>query len=903
MRFSLSMLARLAVCAALVLSAASVRGAEPFTAEHYQKLLERLARGDKALEPLQKLPAGQVPEQAKDQRVVLLPDVLFFGNANYGFPQGARFLVGRVVVVNLTPRAIDLKREGITLEVDGKPQPMVDVSPNVRFQSFDVGGQRAIQMQQVELPKELPIPSGGMAAPWVYFGDLPNGSQVPKLALQVKAGEQTWSLDVNASQKRLLALDVARIGPRGCLALLKIGGELNSINIGALVDELDKLSIQKVGRVVIEWVEGSQRPDYQLLSWLQQAAMTAGRGQEQQQSAFPTLPASIRELHLARIPGADGNPQTNFGYNPGAPVRLHATESQAVRSALKTAFESLPRPELLQSIAQGPVLVRAAALATGAGRLPPEHLNVILKYADDPDPQLQEAALAALRHFGDRTAIDKLVEYARKNVEPLSATAVASLAASRYRAAHEALLAILRNEPPEAKKMIVGVLAQHPRPIWGDVLYEYIQEPRAGLNQQALLALQQVGHPKLVEVLTAALRGDDAPLREQAFAILLTRNDDESERAALEYTLEKLETQPPDGHMLQLLTRVKDPRAVPLLLAQLDKTKDRTSLIQPLMTIGDQTVIDQLLARYKKFQPHEQVQVLQTLQRFKTPQFRELARDALLSSDASLVNVAAQGLVEDGGDAAVDLLVQALDKTAHEQSWNYLANALAMAATPAARAALIKMRDSNNPRKRAHGVSGLQQLRQRSPAYQYIYQGQAYTQQKQWKQALENYDVAIQLDPELPEAYVGRGDCYIRQSKFAEATKNYAKALELDPFNAQALTGVCIGMVVDGKLEGGIKKLEAARERFPNDNLFSYNAACVYGRAVEYLQKHPEAADRDKQVAEHTKQALKDLTRAVRQGFRQFDWMVEDPDLKPFREIPEFKELPQKADQLQNEPM
>jgi tetratricopeptide (TPR) repeat protein len=162
---------------------------------------------------------------------------------------------------------------------------------------------------------------------------------------------------------------------------------------------------------------------------------------------------------------------------------------------------------------------------------------------------------------------------------------------------------------------------------------------------------------------------------------------------------------------------------------------------------------------------------------------------------------------------------------------------------------------------------------------------------KEWKAALENYGKAIEVDPDFTEAYVGRADCYVRQGKYPDAGKDYGKALQLDPFSSPATTGVCIVMAIDGKYAEAIAKLEAAREKFPRDNMFAYNSACVYGRAIEYLQAHPDVADREKLLAQYTEVALADLKRSVQLGFRDLKWMREDPDLKSLHHESEFQKL------------
>jgi len=521
---------------------------------------------------------------------------------------------------------------------------------------------------------------------------------------------------------------------------------------------------------------------------------------------------------------------------------------------------------------------------------------VLLKLADDNDPLIQQAALAALSHFGEPAAIEKLVACVKQNAAPLSETAIASLAGSRFSAAHDALLQLLNNEEPESKKNIVKILARYPRPVWSETIYQFVQDKRAGLNTEALAALVEIGHPQLLAVLSDVLRGNDPSFKQQAFNILVNRTDRESEEIAVAYLLEEIKTKPATPPMLALLNRVKDKRALPLLLAHFDASPNKTNLIQTLGLIGDQETATQLVEKYPRVSAQEKGEVLRALKRLNSPRHRDLASQALLSNDHSLVGFAVQGLQEDGSPEAIQMLIGALDTASTTQAWSYLTNALSIIGTPAARAALVRARDSGNAQKRNYAVNALTQLRQRSPGYQYIFQAQAFVQMEKWKEALEQFDLAIQLDPQLPEAYAERANIYLKDEKFAEAGKDYAKAYELDPYNAQALTGLGITMVVvDGKHAEAVKLLEESRSRFANNALFSYNAACVYGRAVEYLQKHEQAADRDTLLPKYTSAALADLKKSVEQGFQDFEWMKKDPDLKSLHAVPEFKTLSEPA--------
>jgi len=292
----------------------------------------------------------------------------------------------------------------------------------------------------------------------------------------------------------------------------------------------------------------------------------------------------------------------------------------------------------------------------------------------------------------------------------------------------------------------------------------------------------------------------------------------------------------------------------------------------------------------------EKGEVLKLLVKLDQPSFRQLAAQALQAGDGGLVGYAVQGLQEDGSSEAVKIMVDALETSPNSFTWSYLSNALAGAGTATARAALLKARDTGNAEKRNFAVNALRMLQQRSPGYQHVFQAHQLAQSQKYKEAVEQFDMAIQLDPNLSDAYAGRGHALLHLEKPAEAGKDFAKAFEHDPYNGLALTGLCLVMVMsDGKPDEAVKKLEEARSKFPNDPVFNYNAACVYGRSYEHVAKDEKGADRDKRLEQFKQAALADLKKSIELGFQDFALMKTDPDLKPFHELPEFQELAKPA--------
>jgi HEAT repeat protein len=861
-------------------------------------ILDRLVPADRQLvERFRE--TGKVPEEARDQRVVTTLELSVLGSAFAGSPTNPRFLAVKLTAVNLTREPIALKRSEMRLVADGLEYAARDGADHATHRPIQVD-QQLLALRPELLPEALTIAAGASGSTWLLFTELPVGNHVPPLTLKFKLGDTDREIDVNALERAALGMKTERLGPRRCLAVIHISGLLNTINAGTLVEELDRIAADRLVRAAIVWEPGSRISESPLVNWLQNSALNAGRTQQYAEQQFPSVPVSLRELHLAQLPGNTSGQGQSASYPSNfvpvtatvAAQRIHKTDVEAVVSALRSAYEALSPDEVYQAINGGSRLERIAALVGGGGRLARDKLEFLLKFAADPDPLVQQAALVALSQFGEPDAISRLVECARDSKPPVSLTAIAGLAGSRFTAAHTALLELLESAYPETKKNIVRILAAYPRPIWSEAIYESVNDSRSGLNLEALNALVQVGHPKLAQVLAAAIQGPDAALRQHAFNLLAQRADRESEDLALAYLLEQLKTQPPTPIMLQLINRIKDRRALAPLMARFDSTPNKHDLIQTLALIGDEETAKFLVEKYPGLQSHEKGEVLKVLVRFDRSSFRRLAAQALQAGDGGLVAFAVQGLQEDGSPEAVQIMTSALETSPSSFTWSHLANALASQGTPAARAALVKARDSDRPEKRNLAVYALQRMRERSPGNQCYVLAQDLSLKSKWKDAIEQYNAAIQLDPELSDAYAGRGHAYLHEEKLVEAGNDFATAYEQDPYNHMALTGICLVLVLaDGKLDEALQKLEADRRKFPNNAIFSYNAACVYGRVYEHLEKNEAAPDRNRKLEQYRRAAMADLKKSVELGFQDFELMKSDPDLKVFQMLPEFQEL------------
>ena len=70
----------------------------------------------------------------------------------------------------------------------------------------------------------------------------------------------------------------------------------------------------------------------------------------------------------------------------------------------------------------------------------------------------------------------------------------------------------------------------------------------------------------------------------------------------------------------------------------------------------------------------------------------------------------------------------------------------------------------------------------------YNNRGTAYFNKEGYDQAIQNYDKAIELNPNFAEAYNNRGNAYEDKGEYDQAIQDYNKAIELDPENAEFYT-------------------------------------------------------------------------------------------------------------------
>jgi HEAT repeat protein len=881
-----------------VVQAGSPFGEEPTETENLTPL-EKLVERHSAIEA-ELVRLNLQPKAADDnKRVYVVPEAPFFGQMWYvdnGQQKQFRYFVVQLNFANTTDKPVTLKRAGIKFTADDDTYGVAEMNPQLRGQYYSVGNKSG-NLGSLQMPEAVTIPAGGVADTVLVFSELPMGNDVPRMTLELPLGGEVQKVDLNRFGRAQLKLSTRRLGPHDCLGLLTIGGKIDAIGAGSLIEEMDRLSADRVARVVVEWAEDAPAVgDGNLMNWLVQSANISGTsaaGRDNQGYQFPDVPVSIRELHIGRVSKDDS------GYVNNGP-RIHKTTGEAVTAALRTAYSSLPVSELLDAIRSKDPLARAAAIEGGGDRLPADRLPVLIELTRGDDADLRRAATTALAHYGEDAAVGRLVELARGGDEQLGPLAIEGLATSRFAAAQDALIGLLKESDAKTRQAVVAVLARHPAPAWSDAIYEFARDFNTDTGRAALQALVSLGHPELDELLARALREGEPVTKNLAFRLLADRPDGRSEELALEYALDWLRKSPPNSTVQQVIQRTKDPRAVPLLSRHLlGQANNRSVMIDLMASIGGDGTEELLVKVYPRLSDNEKAHVLNALRRLQSPRFRELAVAAMQSEDYSLLQSAAQGLQEDGGKEAERVLIAALKQDKHQNAWHIAASALGNIGTESAQAALEEIQRTATGNKRSYAANALQNLRQRSPAYQYIYQGQHYASNQQWDDAVGYYAVAVQLDPKLIEGYAGRGEAYVRLKKYKEAKADFTKVQKLDPKSPVGAYGLAMLSVLEGDVEAGLKSLEKAEdlvtENTSETGTHLFNFARVYALAAAELQARKAKPDPPADIAERIEKAqgkaVALLRDAVKAGLPDSNRISEEPDLKAIRDTEAFKKM------------
>ncbi|MDP4284235.1 MAG: tetratricopeptide repeat protein [Bacteroidota bacterium] len=141
---------------------------------------------------------------------------------------------------------------------------------------------------------------------------------------------------------------------------------------------------------------------------------------------------------------------------------------------------------------------------------------------------------------------------------------------------------------------------------------------------------------------------------------------------------------------------------------------------------------------------------------------------------------------------------------------------------------------------------------QNSDSAQYYFQkGLANTDARLYAVAGENFDKAIQFNPNFAEAYLANGKVNLEMSKIYEAGQNFTKAYQLQPGNAEVIKQLASFSFNNRQYQKAIDLVQKCDNCADADRVLgmSYYHIEDYGKAETYLKKAIKENDNDAESA------------------------------------------------------
>ena len=113
----------------------------------------------------------------------------------------------------------------------------------------------------------------------------------------------------------------------------------------------------------------------------------------------------------------------------------------------------------------------------------------------------------------------------------------------------------------------------------------------------------------------------------------------------------------------------------------------------------------------------------------------------------------------------------------------------------------------------------------------YINRGVLYNDLKKWDLALDDYNRAIEIDPQNTDAYNNRASLYGELKKYDLALADFNQVLKIDPNYPNAYLGKGLVSISLQQKQQGIKDLETAAQLF-----YQQGDISTYQKIIQYLE-------------------------------------------------------------------
>lgn len=170
--------------------------------------------------------------------------------------------------------------------------------------------------------------------------------------------------------------------------------------------------------------------------------------------------------------------------------------------------------------------------------------------------------------------------------------------------------------------------------------------------------------------------------------------------------------------------------------------------------------------------------------------------------------------------------------------------------------------------------------------------GIAYHQLMQLDQARKQYERAIRLNPQYPEAINNLGTVFYAKKSYRRASSQYLRALRLTPNSASIYSNLGTAYFARKKYDEASQAYQKALQLDPD--VFEHRSTqgvLLQERSVEERAKFHYYLAKTYAKSGAVDRALLYMRKAIEEGFKEKKKFEEEPEFSALRDLPEFKEL------------
>jgi tetratricopeptide (TPR) repeat protein len=121
-----------------------------------------------------------------------------------------------------------------------------------------------------------------------------------------------------------------------------------------------------------------------------------------------------------------------------------------------------------------------------------------------------------------------------------------------------------------------------------------------------------------------------------------------------------------------------------------------------------------------------------------------------------------------------------------------------------------------------------------SPEYEHLKNGDNYSDQQKWVEAIAEYTKAIEVAPKLAEAYNNRASAYTEKGDYEKAIADCTKVIAMDPESVVAYYNRSIAYLYNRQYEKAVNDCEKILELGLNSPWVYYHRGMAYIGMGEY---------------------------------------------------------------------